>query len=108
VNFWATWCRPCRAELPDFVETYKALKAKGVEFVGIAVDQQGWSIVTPFVAKAKIIYPIVLPDNHVLSDYGRIDGIPTTFIIDRSGTIVEHHVGGLSRAELTRKLEQVL
>ena len=108
VNFWATWCPPCRAEIPDFVELSKAYKSKGVEFIGIALDEEGWSAVQPFIQKNKITYPIVLPDQRVAANFGGIEAIPTTFVIDKSGTIAEEHVGGISRASLEKVLQRLL
>jgi len=93
VNFWATWCPPCRAEIPHFVSMYKDLKGKGVEIIGISLDQKGDAAVAPFVKENKMNYPVVLGDENVVSAYGGIRGIPTTFIVDRQGRIVKKFVG---------------
>ena len=95
VNYWATWCPPCRQEIPGFIEIYNKYKAKGLEIVGVSLDDQGWSAVKPFVEKSKIPYLMVLPDEHLANDYGKIESIPATFIIDRKGIIVKQHVGRL-------------
>ncbi len=93
VNFWATWCGPCRAEIPGFLEVYSKYKSKGLEIVGISLDQGGWADVNPFVKKFNITYPVVLGDDKVARLYGNIDAIPTTFIVDKTGSIVKQHVG---------------
>ncbi len=93
LNFFATWCPPCRQEIPDFVRLYEKFKDKGLEIVGIALDMQGVEVLTPFVRHFKISYPVLLGTRKVVMDYGGIEGIPTTFFIDRNGFIVEHFVG---------------
>jgi peroxiredoxin len=108
LNFWATWCPPCRAEIPDFLKVYGNYRTKGVEILGIALDQNGWEAVKPFITKQKITYPIVLGGAEVAADYGGVSSIPTTFIINRSGKIVEQHIGMLSGDKLTQMIEKAL
>jgi peroxiredoxin len=108
VNFWATWCPPCRAEIPDFIDVYSTYKSKGLEIVGIALDEEGWSKVSPFIKEAKINYPIVLGSRGITQAYGGIDGIPTTFIVDRDGYIVGQQVGMLTKSALVTILKKYL
>jgi peroxiredoxin len=108
VNFWATWCPPCRAEIPDFIEVYNTYKSKGIEIIGIALDEKGWSKVTPYIEEAKINYPIVLGSAEVVRQYGGIEAIPTTFIVDRKGYIVASQVGLVSKELLEQKLKSLL
>jgi peroxiredoxin len=108
VNFWATWCPPCRAEIPDFMKVYSEYKSKGLEMIGISVDQDGWEAVTPFLKKNPINYPIVVDDGSVAKSYGNIEAIPTTIIVDKNGNIVARHVGGMSKAQLERSLKNLL
>lgn len=99
LDFWATWCGPCRMEIPGFIELQKQYADKGLVVIGISLDQDGASAVKPFIEKMGINYPIVLGDEAVVSAFGGIEGIPTTFIIDRAGNIVRKHVGYAPKAE---------
>ncbi|MDE3059324.1 MAG: TlpA family protein disulfide reductase [Bacteroidota bacterium] len=108
VNFWATWCPPCRAEIPGFIDLYKNYKNKGVEIVGISLDQNGWDAVTPFLQKNNINYPIVVGNEEIADSYGSIEAIPTTFIIDKNGYIAEHHIGYFEKEKLEKILKSLL
>lgn len=108
VNFWATWCPPCRAEIPDFIKVYKKYQSKKLEIIGIALDEEGWLKVTPFVNSMKINYPVVLGTAQVVQQYGGIEAIPTTFIIDKNGYIIDKEVGMLSKEMLEQKIKPLL
>jgi peroxiredoxin len=108
VNFWATWCPPCRAEIPDFIKAYNAYKSKGLEIIGISLDRNGWEAVNPFVEKNKINYPIVLGTEKVVEQYGGIEAIPTTFIVNKEGIIVDRQVGMLTKDALEKKIKSLL
>lgn len=108
VNFWATWCGPCRAEIPAFLEVYAKYKSKGLEIVGISLDQGGWSEVTPFVKKFNIVYPVVIGDDKIAKQYGGIDAIPATFIVDKNGLIVNQHVGSMKKEDLENLIKGIL
>ena len=97
VNFWATWCGPCKAEIPGFLEVYKQYKSKGLEIVGISLDQDGWKPVKPFVEHYRITYPVVVGDSRLADAYGGIDAIPTTFVIDKKGNISTRHIGYMDK-----------
>ena len=93
IDFWATWCPPCRAEIPHFIAMNNALKKKGVQIIGISVDSNGNQAVVPFMKAHHMNYPVLLANDQVISDFGGIRGIPTTFIVDRHGHIVQKFVG---------------
>lgn len=108
VNFWATWCGPCRAEIPGFLDVYEKYKDKGLEIVGISLDDGGWDDVTPFVKRFNIDYPVVIGDGKIARAYGNIQAIPTTFIVDREGFIVDRHVGYMSKDQLEKRVKSLL
>lgn len=108
LNFWATWCGPCRREIPGFVNLYKKYNEEGLEIIGVSVDQNGWEAVNPFVKNYNINYPILMFNHNVVRDYGGIRGIPTTFIINREGKIIEKIVGLRPDAYFEQKVKELL
>jgi thiol-disulfide isomerase/thioredoxin len=108
VNFWATWCGPCRAEIPGMLDVYQKYRGKGLEIVGISVDRDGWSVINPFVKKLNITYPVVLGNGAVTDAYGGIDAIPTTFFVDRNGQVLLRHVGYMSKDEFEKAVKSSL
>jgi cytochrome c biogenesis protein CcmG/thiol:disulfide interchange protein DsbE len=92
VNFWATWCGPCRMEIPGFIELQNTY-SNDLVIVGVSMDQGGPRVVEPFVEKNGINYPVVYGNGQVATAYGGIRGIPTTFIIDRDFKIQRKYVG---------------
>ncbi|MEW6104282.1 MAG: TlpA disulfide reductase family protein [bacterium] len=92
LDFWATWCPPCRAEIPDFIELQNEYEGK-LAIVGVCLDGGNTPSVKKFVEEMKINYPIVMGNDRIVQDYGGIRGIPTTFIIDKNGDIKETIVG---------------
>ena len=108
VNFWATWCGPCRKEMPDFVELYKQKRSKGLEIVSISLDQEGWKVVNPFVKQYNINFPVTIGNGYLVEAYGGIQYIPTTFIVDRNGYIVDKQIGMMAKQVLEQKLQPLL
>lgn len=100
LNFWATWCPPCRAEIPDFIEVYSEYKDKGLEILGISVDQVSPDQVRQFVERNEMNYPVAMATNQLFKDYPPPQAIPTTLIIDREGKIQYKKVGMMSKQEL--------
>jgi thiol-disulfide isomerase/thioredoxin len=93
LNFFATWCAPCRQEIPDFVRLRGKFKAKGFEIVGIGLDMEGAAALAPFAKRFSIPYPILVGTRKVVVDYGDMTGVPTSFFIDRNGYIAESFIG---------------
>ncbi len=108
INYWATWCGPCRMEIPGFVDVYKAYKGKGLEIVGVSLDREGWQVVKPYIRKANINYPVVIADQTLETAYGQIDAIPTTFLVDKKGNIVDKHVGYMDKASFEKLVKDLL
>ena len=108
LDFWATWCGPCRMEIPGFIEFQKQYADKGLVVVGVSLDQDGASVVKSFMDKSGINYPVLLGDETIVSAFGGVEGIPTTFIIDRKGQIVRKHVGYAEKAEFEADIKPLL
>jgi thiol-disulfide isomerase/thioredoxin len=108
LDFWATWCPPCRAEIPDFIELQKKYAAQGLAVVGVSVDQAGLKTVRSFAKKNGINYPILLADDRLPDACGGINGLPTTFIIDRNGNLVKQHLGFTAPAEFEKEITPLL
>ena len=109
VNFWATWCGPCRREIPDLVDLYSDLRDDGLVIVGIAVDQEGAEVVEPFVNEQEINYPIVLdPEQSLETHFDAMYGLPTTYVVNPEGKIVKRVLGIFPVEEMRPKLKAML
>ena len=93
MDFWATWCPPCRAEIPHFVELYSEYKEKGLEIIGVALDRSGAKAIEPFKKANNINYTLLIGNDTVSDLYGGIMSIPTTFVIDKNGIIRKRYIG---------------
>jgi thiol-disulfide isomerase/thioredoxin len=108
VDFWATWCGPCRKSIPDLIELYNEYKDQGLVVVGMSLDQKGPSVVEPFVAQMKIGYPIVMGNQQVVQDFGGVRGIPTAFVISQDGKIYQKYVGLRPKAVFEKDIKDLL
>jgi thiol-disulfide isomerase/thioredoxin len=104
LDFWATWCVPCKAEIPWLIELAKKYEPEGVELLGISMDQDGWDVVNPFVEKMGIQYPILLGNKRTAYLYGDVEALPLAFFVDRAGRVAAIQLGPGSR----RSFEQVI
>jgi cytochrome c biogenesis protein CcmG/thiol:disulfide interchange protein DsbE len=105
LNFWATWCPPCREEIPDFIEVNNDYKDRGVQFLG--VSNEGVDTIKDFVEKNGINYPILVDRSNITNDWG-IRAIPTTFILGSDGSILFKNVGMLTKSQLEAAIEDAL
>jgi len=108
LDFWATWCPPCRMEIPHFQALHKQYGDKGLVIVGVALDQGGVRDVKPFVKSNGVTYPIVIGNQKVVESYGGVRGIPTTFVIDRKGQIVTKVVGYRDKNFFEEEIKKLL
>ncbi len=106
LNFWATWCPPCRREIPDFIEAYKELKAKGLEILGVSVDETSAPALLEWTQKAGINYPVALATPDIVRDYKPGEFIPATIIIDRLGRIRHRQSSLMDKETLVRLFGQ--
>ncbi|HWL16144.1 MAG TPA: TlpA disulfide reductase family protein [Opitutus sp.] len=110
VDFWATWCGPCRMEIPGYGELQKKYGDK-LAIIGMSVDQAGPGVVKKFMQKTPVGYQVVMADDAVVDAFGGAEGInaiPTTFIIDRDGVIRDRKVGAEETAEFEQRLKKYL
>lgn len=110
VNFWATWCPPCREEIPFFIETQTKLGSNGLQFVGIALDNP--QQVAAFIQEFAVNYPVLIGginESEALRKLGNSGGgLPFTLIYDRSGNLREKIIGGLDKARLEQLLAPLI
>lgn len=93
VDFWATWCPPCRKELPEYVAMQKKYAGRGLVILGFSVDELPPADVKAFGEKMKINYPLLMADGATAEAFGGVEGLPTAFVIDREGNIRHVKVG---------------
>jgi peroxiredoxin len=108
LDFWATWCGPCKIEIPWFMEMQRKNKDKGFEVLGVAMDDEGWEAVKPFVTDLRVNYRVVIGNDATAELYGGVDALPTTFLIDREGKIAAVHVGLTSKKDFEDGVAELL
>jgi thiol-disulfide isomerase/thioredoxin len=108
VDFWDTWCGPCRMEIPHFVELYSQYRGKGLEIVGVAFARQGKDAVKKFTADMGINYTSTLFNAETEKLFGAPSAIPTTYIIDQNGNVVDKLIGYKDKAFFEQKIKTLL
>jgi len=108
LNFWATWCGPCKIEIPWFIEFEQKFKDQGFAVLGVSMDEDGWDVVKPYLASKKINYRVGLGDDTVGNLFGGIDSLPTTFLIDRDGKVASTHIGLVSKGDYQTEIANLL
>ena len=110
INFWATWCGPCKMELPDLIAISKEMADKGVKIIGVSTDRGANVLedVSSFVAEKGIPYQIVISNEELDEAFGNIRLIPTTFVVDTDGKIVQTIVGARSKAAFIEAINAIL
>lgn len=108
LNFWATWCGPCKLEIPWFTEFQEKQGAAGLVVLGVSLDDEGWKAVKPFLEKMTVNYTVVLGDDAVAAKYGGVDSLPETLLLDQQGRIAARHVGLTPKATLETGIARLL
>lgn len=108
VNFWATWCPPCRLEIPGFQRVYDDYKDQGFTVVGLSTDEEGPGIVRSFVTDKGITYPVGMATEEMRRLYGGVDALPQSFLLDRTGHVRKMVAGMFSEGILRRQVDALL
>jgi peroxiredoxin len=108
LNFWATWCPPCKIEMPWFVDLQKQYGKDGLVVLGVAMDDTEPAKIAEFAHDMGVNYQVLLGTDKVSDDYGDVQYLPTTFYIDRNGVIVDKAAGLFSRADVENDVKKIL
>ena len=117
VNFWATWCEPCKVEIPELIELQQKYGAKGFTVLGVAMDDEGRRVVAPFVGKerfdvkggqSQMNYPIVIGNDAAADKFGGLIGYPTSVLISRDGKQIKSITGLISYDDISKTIESQL
>src|SRR3954451_20107339 len=108
LNFWATWCEPCKVEMPWFVDLQKKYGPQGLQVLGVAMDDAPVKDIADFAQKMNVNYPIVIGKEEVGTQYGGVQYLPSTFYISRDGKIIDRVFGLVSRSEIESNVQKAL
>jgi thiol-disulfide isomerase/thioredoxin len=108
INFWATWCPPCRVEIPGLVDIYGRYREKGLQIVGVSIDSTGSGPVRDFVRNEKISYPVSMASHDILGKFDEIVAVPTSFLLDKEGRIVKKYPGFYLKSTFENDIKQQL
>ena len=107
LNFWATWCPPCLAEIPEFIKVYDEKKGDGFTILGVSTDDTPEQL-KAFASEHKVTYPLLLITPELEDAYGPLFGLPTSVIIARDGSVCKRHFGPMSKEQLEREIKPLL
>jgi peroxiredoxin len=108
LNFWATWCQPCKIEMPWFVELQNKYGAAGLQVVGIAMDDASEQDIAKFAKDMGVNYPVLIGKESVGDAYGGVQFLPTTFFLDRDGKVIDRVFGLKSRSDIEDDVKEAL
>ncbi len=108
LNFWATWCGPCKIEIPWLIDLQKKYGAQGLRIVGISMDDGGKDAVAKFTKEMGINYPVAIGNEKVADEYGGVQALPTSFYLGRDGKVVARAFGLISRSEIEDNIKASL
>jgi thiol-disulfide isomerase/thioredoxin len=106
LDFWATWCEPCKEEIPHLIEMQNKYSAQGLQVLGVSMDDDQPPVVK-FQQQFKMNYPVAVGDSKLADQYGGILGLPITFVIDRQGRIVSRHVGATNPSVFETEIQKL-
>ena len=108
LNFWASWCTPCKTEIPWFVEFQRTYGDKDFVVIGVSMDEGGWKAVRPVMDAQKINYRVAIGDRELAKQYGGLESLPQSMLIDRKGLVLVKHIGITSRDQYEREIVRAL
>jgi peroxiredoxin len=109
LNFWATWCAPCKLEIPEFVEAYSKFRDKGFVILGVlSEDDPSQQDLQTFMSEFKMNYPVMRQHAELEESFGTLYALPTSFVIDRKGQVCSRHMGAFSKEALEREINGLL
>jgi peroxiredoxin len=108
LNFWATWCAPCKIEMPWFVDLQKQYASQGLQVIGVAMDDSGEAAIAKFAKEMAVNYPVLIGKESVGDAYGGVEFLPTTFFIDRQGKVVDRVFGLVSHSDIEDDVKKSL
>jgi peroxiredoxin len=107
LDFWATWCVPCREEIPHFVELQDKYRDRGLQIIGVSMDDSA-DPVRPFTQQFRMNYPVVMGNANLGEQYGGVLGLPLAFLLDREGRILKKHIGAISPEVFEKEIGSLL
>jgi thiol-disulfide isomerase/thioredoxin len=108
LNFWATWCGPCKVEIPMLKGLQQTYQDRKFTVLGVSLEEEGWTVVKPYMERAQFNYPVTVGGEDIAALYGGLNSVPTTLLIDKSGRIASVHVGLCNRSEYEGEIKAVL
>lgn len=108
VTFFATWCPPCRQEVPTLIQLQNDYGSKGFSVIGLSVDDRGSKVVVKMIEKEKINYPVLMAKGKTARDFGGIVGIPISFLVNKQGIIVKRYTGYVQKSLLEEGIKSIL